>query len=172
MGLTMGCVLLYTAVPCCALLCSAVCCCVLLLCAAVCMLSTYVVSHDRAFMENCCTQLLELDHAGFTAMHPFGGAGSYDAFKQVGYYTITVTFLASVMHFCCRHRNVTFGVLTQPNVMHTLQSTSQVATHIHTQSQYQDSSGLLRQTGRRHAGRQAAVLSSRLMTHHCTPLPV
>jgi hypothetical protein len=48
-----------------------------LLCAAA------AVSHDRAFMENCCTQLLELDHAGFTAMHPFGGAGSYDAFKQV-----------------------------------------------------------------------------------------
>jgi hypothetical protein len=40
-------------------------------------------SHDRAFMESCCSQLLELDHGGFTAMHPFGGNGSYDAFKGV-----------------------------------------------------------------------------------------
>lgn len=59
--------------------CPAVLCCVLLPASFV----FSVISHDRAFMENCCTQLLELDHAGFTAMHPFGGAGSYDAFKQV-----------------------------------------------------------------------------------------
>lgn len=34
-------------------------------------------------MESCCSQLLELDHGGFTAMHPFGGHGSYQAFKEV-----------------------------------------------------------------------------------------
>ena len=34
-------------------------------------------------MESCCNQLLELDHGGFTAMHPFGGTGSYSAFKDV-----------------------------------------------------------------------------------------
>lgn len=38
-------------------------------------------SHDRAFMEQTCDRLLELDHAGFTATHPFGGSGSYDGFK-------------------------------------------------------------------------------------------
>lgn len=34
-------------------------------------------------MESCCSQLLELDHGGFTSMHPFGGHGSYEAFKEV-----------------------------------------------------------------------------------------
>lgn len=42
----------------------------------------YVCSHDRAFMEQTCDRLLELDHGGFTTSHPFGGNGSYEAFKQ------------------------------------------------------------------------------------------
>lgn len=33
-------------------------------------------------MEQTCDHLLELDHAGFTTTHPFGGAGSYEGFKQ------------------------------------------------------------------------------------------
>eukprot|EP00879_Flechtneria_rotunda_P011674 GHRR01012194.1.p1 GENE.GHRR01012194.1~~GHRR01012194.1.p1 ORF type:complete len:625 (+),score=273.22 GHRR01012194.1:471-2345(+) len=45
-------------------------------------MAVVMVSHDRAFMERCCERLLELDHAGFTMLHPFGGPGSYDAFKQ------------------------------------------------------------------------------------------
>jgi ATPase subunit of ABC transporter with duplicated ATPase domains len=40
-------------------------------------------SHDRAFMERCCGRVLELDHGGFNTTHPFGGEGSYDAFKEV-----------------------------------------------------------------------------------------
>lgn len=32
-------------------------------------------------MEQTCDRLLELDHAGFTATHVFGGSGSYDGFK-------------------------------------------------------------------------------------------
>lgn len=46
-------------------------------------MAVVMVSHDRAFMERCCDRLLELDHGGFATTHPFGGAGSYDAFKQV-----------------------------------------------------------------------------------------
>jgi hypothetical protein len=34
-------------------------------------------------MEACCNQLLELDHGGFTALHAFGGRGSYDKFREV-----------------------------------------------------------------------------------------
>ena len=41
-----------------------------------------VVSHDRWFMENLCTQLLEL-HSGTAYMHSFGGGGSYAAFVEV-----------------------------------------------------------------------------------------
>jgi hypothetical protein len=41
------------------------------------------LSHDRAFMERCCSRLLELDHGGFNTTHPFGGSGSYEAFKEV-----------------------------------------------------------------------------------------
>jgi hypothetical protein len=34
-------------------------------------------------MERCCSRVLELDHGGFNTTHPFGGDGSYDAFKEV-----------------------------------------------------------------------------------------
>ncbi|MEW5303767.1 MAG: hypothetical protein WDW36_006426 [Sanguina aurantia] len=40
-----------------------------------------LVSHDRYFMENVCDRMLELDR-GKCFMHPFGGANSYDAFKE------------------------------------------------------------------------------------------
>eukprot|EP00878_Enallax_costatus_P045842 GHUV01055345.1.p1 GENE.GHUV01055345.1~~GHUV01055345.1.p1 ORF type:complete len:549 (+),score=163.93 GHUV01055345.1:459-2105(+) len=45
-------------------------------------MAVVIVSHDRAFMEQTCDRLLELDHGGFTTTHPFGGSGSYEAFKQ------------------------------------------------------------------------------------------
>ncbi|KAF6262123.1 P-loop containing nucleoside triphosphate hydrolase protein [Scenedesmus sp. NREL 46B-D3] len=45
-------------------------------------MAVVMVSHDRAFMERCCGRLLELDHGGFNTTHPFGGPGSYDAFKE------------------------------------------------------------------------------------------
>ncbi|KAF8071337.1 yfmR [Scenedesmus sp. PABB004] len=44
-------------------------------------LAVVMVSHDRAFMEDVCDRLLELDHGGFTACHEFGGPGSYTRFK-------------------------------------------------------------------------------------------
>jgi hypothetical protein len=34
-------------------------------------------------MERCCSRVLELDHGGFNTTHPFGGEGSYEAFKDV-----------------------------------------------------------------------------------------
>ena len=43
-----------------------------------------MVTHDRWFMENLCTQLLEL-HSGSGYMHSFGGPGSYAGFVEVGY---------------------------------------------------------------------------------------
>ncbi|WIA12397.1 hypothetical protein OEZ85_012443 [Tetradesmus obliquus] len=45
-------------------------------------MAVVMVSHDRAFMERCCGRLLELDHGGFNTTHPFGGEGSYEAFKE------------------------------------------------------------------------------------------
>lgn len=42
-----------------------------------------LVTHDRAFMENCCNRILELDR-GKCFMHDFGGPGSYERFKDVG----------------------------------------------------------------------------------------
>lgn len=65
-------------------------------------------SHDRAFMESCCTQLLELDHGGFTAMHPFGGEGSYDAFKEVrllANYSVCTGAGAPLVGRGCVHKN-------------------------------------------------------------------
>ena len=45
-------------------------------------ISVVVVTHDRAFMETVCTSVLELE-AGEVTLHNFGGAGSYDRFRQV-----------------------------------------------------------------------------------------
>lgn len=46
------------------------------------VVAVVLVTHDRTFMENCCNRILELDR-GKCFMHDFGGAGSYDMFKEV-----------------------------------------------------------------------------------------
>ena len=40
-----------------------------------------LVTHDRAFMEECCTSILELD-SGKGYVHNVGGSGSYQRFRQ------------------------------------------------------------------------------------------
>lgn len=40
-----------------------------------------LVTHDRAFMEDCCTSILELD-SGRGYVHNVGGRGSYQQFRE------------------------------------------------------------------------------------------
>lgn len=43
-------------------------------------LTLMLVSHDRAFMEQLCTRMLELE-SGSGFLHSFGGAGSYEQMR-------------------------------------------------------------------------------------------
>lgn len=46
-----------------------------------CAATLLLVTHDRAFMEDCCTSILELD-GGKGYVHNVGGPGSYEKFTQ------------------------------------------------------------------------------------------
>lgn len=42
-----------------------------------------LVTHDRSFMEACCTRILEIDEGGGAFLHNVGGQGSYRAFLDL-----------------------------------------------------------------------------------------